>query len=118
MSGLTSLGRPISRVSLRRFYDFYMAYPYPYGTVSTIVCSELDALASVMARINARFAFDSANLSALQRLDGYSPVRFFDMGDYVRQLCSDPALLGEFEAQLERVVPAAFRRSIRPRSIP
>ncbi len=92
------------------FYDFYMAYPYPYGTVSTIVCSELDALASVMARINARFAFDSANLSALQRLDGYSPVRFFDMGDYVRQLCSDPALLGEFEAQLERVVPAAFRR--------
>ena len=92
------------------FYDFYMAYPYPYGTVSTIVCSELDALASVMARINARFAFDSANLSALQRLDGYSPVRFFDMGDYVRQLCSDPALLGEFETQLERAVPAAFRR--------
>lgn len=92
------------------FYDFYSAYPYPYGTVSTIVCSELDALAEVMARINGRFAFDSADLSALQRLDGYTPVCFFDMGDYVRQLCSDPALLDEFETRLKRVVPAAFQR--------
>lgn len=96
----------------RAFYDFYLAYPYPYGTVSTIVCSELDALAEVMARINAQFTFDatSANLAALQRLDGYSPVRFFDMGDYVRQLCSDSALLDEFETQLARAVPAAYQR--------
>ncbi|MDE6507675.1 MAG: Clostripain family protein [Alistipes sp.] len=92
------------------FFDFYSAYEYPYGTVSTIVCSQLDALAEVMARINERFEFDSADLSALQRLDGYSPVCFFDLGDYVRQLCSDPALLAEFETRLEQAVPAAFRR--------
>ena len=71
----------------------------------------MEALADVMRRINERFTFDatSANLAALQRMDGYSPVRFFDLGDYVRQLCGDPALLSEFEAQLERTVPSACR---------
>lgn len=92
------------------FYDFYTTYTYPYGTVSTIVCSELEPLADIMARINERFAFDSADLDALQRLDGYTPVCFFDMGDYVRHLCGDPALLEEFETQLARTVPAAYQR--------
>ncbi len=95
----------------REFYEFYMTYPYPYGTISVTECAEMEALADVMRRINERFTFDptSANLAALQRMDGYSPVRFFDLGDYVRAFCDDPALLAEFEAQLERTVPSAYR---------
>ncbi len=94
------------------FYDFYMAYQYPYGTISVTVCSEVEALADVMRRINERYTFPAteANLRRLQYLDGYSPVCFFDMGDYVRQLCKDEALLAEFEEQLERTVPSAWHR--------
>lgn len=94
------------------FYDFYRSYQYPYGTISVTVCSELDALADVMHRINERYTFTTteANLRHLQYLDGYSPVCFFDMGDYVHQLCNDTALLAEFEEQLERTVPSAWHR--------
>lgn len=97
----------------RGFYDFYTAYPYPYGTISVTMCDQMDALAEVMRRINEKCTFDATpeNLAALQRMDGYTPVRFFDLGDYVRHLCDDPALLAEFEEQLERTVPSAYRRN-------
>jgi len=93
------------------FYDFYISYQWPHGTIGVTNCAELDALADVMRRINDRYTFAATqNLDELQALDGYSPVRFFDMGDYVRHLCGDAALLAEFEEQLERTVPAAYRR--------
>lgn len=94
------------------FYDFYMNYRDPYGTISVTHSSELEALADVMSRINARYPapLDDAELNGLQQLDGYWPVRFFDMGDYVRHLCRDAALLAEFEQQLERAVPSRYRR--------
>lgn len=87
------------------FHNFYSSYVDPYGTIGVTVCSELPALADVMRRINARCTFPASKLNDLQSLDGYSPVRFFDMGDYVRQLCTDAALLSEFEEQLKRTVP-------------
>lgn len=100
------------------YYDFYSAYTfngrlYPYGTISVTECSQLEALAEVMRRINEKHTFEASpeNLAALQRMDGYTPTCFFDLGDYVRQLCDDPALLDEFEAQLERTVPSVWRRN-------
>lgn len=87
------------------FYDFYIAYEAPYGTIGVTDCSEVKALAALMKRINSDHTFNPAKLNDLQRLDGYTPVRFFDMGDYVRQLCTDQALLSEFEEQLARTVP-------------
>lgn len=89
----------------REFYDFYMAYSSPYGTISVTDCTQVEALARVMQRINAQFAFDPAHRDQLQALDGYSPVRFFDLGDYVHKLCTEPTLLAEFDAQLARTVP-------------
>lgn len=39
-------------------------------------------------------------------MDGYSPVIFYDFGDYVRALCgNDAAQLAQVEALLEQVVP-------------
>lgn len=90
------------------FYDFYIAYEAPYGTIGVTDCSEVKALAALMKRINSNHTFNPAKLNDLQRLDGYTPVRFFDLGDYVRQLCTDQALLSEFEEQLDRTVP--YRR--------
>ena len=92
------------------FYDFYMSYQFPYGTIGVTVCSRLDALAAVMQRINEKHTFDTSQLGDLQQLDGYSPVRFFDLGDYVRHLCTDQGLLSQFEEQLELTVPSAYRK--------
>ncbi|MDE7123774.1 MAG: Clostripain family protein [Alistipes sp.] len=86
------------------FHRFYSAYQYPYGTIGVTDCAQLEALAEVMRRINGRYVF-SGDESDLQRLDGYSPVRFFDMGDYVRRLCPDEALRAEAEELLRRAVP-------------
>jgi hypothetical protein len=92
------------------FYQFYSTYTYPYGTIGIINCSELDNLAAVMKEINSRFTFNSSLNGGLQRMDGYSPVIFFDYGDYVSKLCTDPELLKGFEAQLERTVPSQYRK--------
>ena len=104
------LGEPDYAAICEAFYDFYISYEYPYGTIGVTNCAELETLASVMRRINRTHTFDMQQLDDLQRLDGYSPVRFFDLGDYVRHLCTDAALLTEFEEQLERTVPEDFRR--------
>ncbi len=88
------------------FYDFYENYAYPYATIGVTVCSELDDLSLIMKEINQYCQFDRNKLNSIQRMDGYSPVIFYDMGDYVRNLCYDGNLLRRFEAQLERVVPS------------
>lgn len=94
------------------FYQYYMERnSYPCGTVAVTVCRELEALAEVMKRINAASEeLTASELSQVQVLDGYDPCRFYDLGDYVNFYCKDAALRGEFERQLERTVPAAFRR--------
>ncbi len=87
------------------FYDFYAAYPYPYGTIGVTKCSEVEALAGIMKEINAQCTFDTNLLSSLQRLDGYTPVVFFDCGDYVAKLCgTNTDLLQRFQTQLSRTV--------------
>lgn len=92
------------------FHEFYSSYSTPCGTISVTDCRQVEALAAVMRRINARTDNRIVDRAQLQALDGYSPARFFDLGDYVRQLCGDEALRDEFERQLERTVPAALRR--------
>lgn len=92
------------------FLEFYSSYEHPYATFSITDCSQLDALAVIMKEINANFTFDSSLSSSLQRMDGYSPVIFYDLGDYVSKLCTDADLLANFEAQLELVVPTEYRK--------
>ena len=92
------------------FLAFYKSYTYPYGTIGTTVCAEMDDMAAVMKKINEKFTLDPTLLNSIQRMDGYSPIRFFDFGDYVDKLCTDPALKAEFEAQLERTFPARYKK--------
>lgn len=92
------------------FLDFYENYtykgePYPHGTIAVTKCSEVDKLAEIMNRINKKFTFDPSKLSSIQKMDGYSPIIFFDFGDYVTKLCPDTELLEEFRNQLDKVVP-------------
>jgi hypothetical protein len=63
-----------------------------------------------MKEINSRFQFDPSLIGRLQRMDGYSPVIFFDCGDYVSKLCTDEELLKRFETQMERTVSPRHRK--------
>lgn len=87
------------------FYDFYSTYTTPCGTLAVTDCSELERLAALMKEINSRYAFDTSLRGSLQRLDGYTPVIFYDYGDYVAHLCTDASLLEAFREQLSRTVP-------------
>lgn len=87
------------------YYTYYSNYTYPYGTIGVTVTAEVEKLATVMKEINRRFSFDPASLNDVQRMDGYSPVIFFDMGDYVSKLCTDDDLLTQFRSQFDRAVP-------------
>jgi hypothetical protein len=89
------------------FIGFYKKEEYPYATIGIINCREVEPLAAIMRDINSRFTFNPARLGSVQRLDGYSSIIFFDLGDYVSKLCDDAALLSQFNAQLERTIPAA-----------
>lgn len=89
-----------------RFYAFYLNYStMPCGTLAVTDCSEMDNLAAIISQST----FDTLLIGSLQRLDGYSPVIFFDCGDYVSKLCSDQELLAQFKEQLEQTVP--FKRN-------
>lgn len=88
------------------FYEFYSNYQYPYGTIAVTDCSYLDELADMMRLIHANYSLDSSLTAYIQRMDGYSPVIFYDFGDYVRTMCeSDSELYGNFTALMEKVIP-------------
>ena len=94
------------------FYGFYQNYSaMPCGTIGIIKCSELDELASVMKEINQKFDFDPLLLDSLQPFDGYSPVIFFDYGDYVTKLCPDLVLLQKFMTQFDKAVPPQLKKN-------
>ncbi len=105
--GASLLGEPDYQAVAEGFYEFYSSYEYPYGTLGITDCSQMDALAEIMKMINSRYSFDPSQLAGLQRMDGYTPVLFYDFGDYVEHLCPDEALLAEFKARLARAVPYA-----------
>lgn len=88
------------------FYQFYSSYQYPYGTIAVTDCSQLDELADLMKLIHSSYSLDNSQITYIQRMDGYSPVIFYDFGDYVRTLCgNDSELYGYFTALMEKVIP-------------
>ena len=92
------------------FHSFYSNYTaMPCGTLAVTDCSELENLATIMKDINSQYTFDPTSIGTLQRLDGYSPVIFFDCEDYVSRLCPDQGLLAQFKEQLDKTVP--FKRN-------
>lgn len=91
------------------YYDFYSTYSYPYGTIGVINCSEVEAMAEIMAEINTLYDYNDISVSGVQRMDGYSPVIFYDFGSYVEALCADEQLLATFKEQLSKLVPDNYK---------
>ena len=98
------LGDVDYKAIVQEFYSFYNSFQHPYGTIGVISCQEVDHMANIMQQINSSHTF-SSNVNSLQRMDGYTPIIFFDFGDYVNNLCDDPNLLNRFHSQLEKLVP-------------
>lgn len=99
------LGTPDYAGVCSAFLSFYSSYYYPYGTIGVTCTAQLDSLARVVRKIEAAFDLDPSLLSGIQIMDGYSPPLFYDLGDYIAALCTDSAMLSEFESQLARAVP-------------
>lgn len=98
--------RPDYEAVCNAFYQFYSNYRYPYGTLAVTDCSKLDDLAGMMKQIHLDYEIDPIKVKDIQRMDGYSPVIFYDFGDYVRTLCSDDAeIMARFNALMDEVVP-------------
>lgn len=88
------------------FYNFYISYSYPYGTIGVIDCSQIDGMIDIMKSINHSGNLVSVSEDDVQIMDGYQPAMFFDMGDYVRKIAkNETALLARFERQLSLLVP-------------
>ncbi len=107
--GKYMIGQPDYAAICQGFYDFYINYDYPCGTIAVTNCSMLDDLAEEMKQINLT-ALQTVSPANLQPYDGYTPHRFYDLGDYVEHSCTDAALRRSFAEQLERVIPADHRR--------
>lgn len=87
------------------FISYYTATSSPYATISVTDCSQVEAMAEVMCTIYAAGNVDIST-STLQTFDGISPHIFYDLGDYVEQLCGDDdALYADFETALALLVP-------------
>jgi hypothetical protein len=103
------LGTPNYAALTKAFMDFYNRYTYPYATIGITVTKEVEALAAIMKEINRQFTFDTKQVDDLQRLDGFTPVVYFDLGDYVTHLCADPTLLETFRAQMYKALPPTWQ---------
>ena len=98
--------KPDYKAICESFYQFYSNYQYPYGTLAVTDCSYLDELAELMKYIHSNYSFDSTQAINIQRMDGYSPVIFYDFGDYVQTLCgTDTEIYNNFKTLLEKVIP-------------
>ena len=107
----------------RSFYEFYEQYEAPNyncGAIAVTVCDQVDKMAEVMRLINMAEVMRLINNASpayipdpekpLQQYEYlYAPTRFYDLADYVYQLCDDTALLKEFDEQLARTVPERYR---------
>ncbi len=102
--GQYMFGTPDYNAICDSFLKFYSDFSMPYGTLAVIDCSQIDRLATTMNEINTKFKFNPDQVGTIQRLDGYTPTIFFDMGSYVSKLCTDKALLDKFNEDLDKVI--------------
>lgn len=92
----------------RNYVDVYKESYSPWACVSTVVTSELDALAAVMKRVNGAAKVEGFTFDTVQYYEGLSRHVFYDLEDYVRQSCADANLVEEFKAQMAKCVVSRY----------
>ncbi|GAB6976657.1 clostripain-related cysteine peptidase [Prevotella falsenii] len=103
--------QPDYKNAVEAFYNFYSNYSigsiaYHYGTISVTDCRKVDAMMGVLDTVHNKYRMGTDVGSALQVLDGYVPVIFFDFSDYIHRLCAgDAELTKRFDDALSQLVP-------------
>lgn len=88
--------------------NFYKTTDTPYLNLGVTDCRQLDALASVMKNINSNHTLSSdISLESIQKLDGFAPTLFYDLGVYVDSLCPSGMLKDQFNTQLKKTIKAS-----------
>lgn len=87
------------------FYNFYNQYQYPYGTAAVTDCREIDNFSTIVKQINSVRTIEDKDIINIQKMDGYTPTIFFDLQDYITQICTDSVLLNKFSTQLDKLIP-------------
>lgn len=96
----------------RAFNKYYEGHnAYRSGSVSLVDCTQLDALASAMKVVN-KAAKKEFKLSNIQTFEGQRDHVFFDLGDYVEQMCDDEQALKAFQQQMNRTIAAKYTLSV------
>lgn len=99
------LGKPNYQAIVDGFVEHYSKSSYPYGTIGITRCGQLDSLAHIMKEIHSIYPTYQGKINDIQRMDGYTPILFFDMGDYVDHLCPGSLMCKQFNELLARTVP-------------
>nr|MBP7472214.1 hypothetical protein [Prevotella sp.] len=87
------------------YKTFYSSYTTnPYGTLSVIDCREMENLASVMKKINAKTTLADSLRDSVQVLDGFNKPIFYDLNSYVSNLNPSNSLSQEFSTALSSVI--------------
>ena len=92
----------------REFHNYYATQSGfdQMGGISLVKTDGLDSLATCFSRIVdlARDTIPNYPIIDLQRFDRFANPVFFDLEDFVSNICTDSDLLTEFRFQLERCV--------------
>lgn len=96
----------------KAFNQYYANHKsYRSGSVALIDCSQLDALAASVKKVN-QSATKSYDINAIQTFEGHTDHIFFDLGDYIEQMCDDKQALETFKQQMSRTIPAKYTLSV------
>ncbi len=91
----------------RTFNEYYSTNVGYSGSIALIDCSQMDALAQAMKRVNASAQKDY-NTDDIQSYEGQLNHIFFDLGDYVDKAYGDNDAKKAFNEQLSRTVKSKY----------
>ena len=92
-----------------KYYDNHKSYRS--GSVALVDCKQLDALAAAVKAVN-NSTQKSYNIDDLQSFEGHEDHIFFDLGDYIEQMCDDAQALKAFREQMNRTIPTKYTLSV------
>ena len=90
------------------YYKYYENSKAPRsGSAALVDCAQLEALASAVKAVNTAKQ-KSYDISNIQTFEGQRDHVFFDLGDYIEQMCDDENALKAFRQQMDKTIRAKY----------
>lgn len=92
------------------YYDFYLhtTETKPSGCIALTRCEELDNLAAATRRA-LQHRNEEVDPETIQPYDGLDRTLFYDLGQYIEQVCGDSEAYSAFVEQFDRTFPEEYR---------